>query len=94
MSLLPEPQSAHFVSYPNVLFELSSLQISQAVNSCHKIFSVEDVKKFVEIWRNRYAVNILAAIHQYFDDFQLDIQTGDLTEDDESILEENSLHWE
>ena len=49
VSLLPEPQSAHFVAYPNMLFEFNRLQISQAVNSCHKIFSIEDVKKFVEI---------------------------------------------
>lgn len=93
VSLLPEPQSAQFVSYANMLFEFDSLQISQAVNSCYKIFSIEDVKKFVEIWRNRYAVNILAAIHQIFNDFQLDIEVEDLAEDDQSTLED-SLHWD
>lgn len=81
-SLLPDNLEIKPVSYPNMYFEFSSVQVRQAMNNCHLIFSLDDVRKYVEIWQKQYASNILAAVHHVFNDFEIDEQSLKLTIDD------------
>ena len=87
LSLLPEPENAKFVSYPNTVFEFTNLQVTQAVNNCHKIFSLQDVKDNVEIWRNKYAANILAVIHHVFKDFEVNLTYNDFCGEEDHELD-------
>eukprot|EP00794_Sanderia_malayensis_P021152 gene21152-23232_t len=76
-NILPdEIKSCTPVSYPNIFCEFGHVQLSQVIEHCDKIFTLADVKKYVEIWRNVHANNILLAIHDIFKDF--DINSDDL----------------
>ena len=71
------------VSYPNVFLEFGSLQTKQTIENCDKVFSFNDIKKYVEIWRNVHANNNLVALHEVFGDFDLEISTLKLTTEEE-----------
>ena len=84
------------VAYPNLFLEFSSLQVSQTLKNCDKIFSVSDVKDHVEIWREVHANNILLAIHDVFSDFDIDKNMELVTSnevDDVSIELDNESFW-
>jgi hypothetical protein len=56
------------VGIPNVFLEFGGMQISQVLNTCHKLFTIEDVIENVEIWRKNHALGILEAIKHVFND--------------------------
>ena len=47
------------------------------------MFGFNDIKKYVEIWRNVHTNNILLALHEVFGDFDLEISTLKLTTEEE-----------
>lgn len=61
----------HLISCPNVLLELGDFFIDQVLDSCHKIFTVQDVFNYVEVWRQEHAISILKIISDCFGDIEL-----------------------
>ena len=59
------------VGIPNVFIEFGGMQISQALNTCHKLFTIDDVIENVEIWRKNHALGILEAIKHVFNDIDI-----------------------
>ena len=55
------------ISLP-MLIGFSELQISQVLEHCGHLFTLQDVYSFIEIWDIKYAVNILTVIDQVFGD--------------------------
>ena len=47
------------------------MQISQVINTCHKLFTIDDVIENVEIWRKHHALGILEAIKHVFNDIDI-----------------------
>ena len=98
LCLLPDNlEQLKHVAYPNLFLEFSSLQVSQTLKNCDKIFSVSDVKDHVEIWREVHANNILLAIHDVFSDFDIDKNMELVTSnevDDVSIELDNESFWD
>lgn len=58
------------VNCPNVLLELGDFFINQVLENCHKIFKVQDVFNYVEVWRKEHAIAILDIIGGCFGDIQ------------------------
>ena len=56
------------VGVPNVFLEFGWLQIVQVLQTCHRLFKLEDILENVEIWRRHHAIAILNAI---FDDIEI-----------------------
>ena len=54
------------VGVPNVFLEFGGFQINQVLQTCHKLFTLEDVVTNVEIWRTQHAFGILSGIAQIF----------------------------
>ena len=87
------------VSYPNAMYEFWGFQISQVVNNICILFTICDVKKYVEIWRDCYAVSVLKIIDEIFhdvlaeelngDDQLEDVEMSDVWED---LLNDSSLN--
>ena len=65
------------VSSPNVLLEFNEFHINQVVANCHSLFTLKDIYHLVEIWRECYAVSILKAIKDVFDDIDFDFSSQD-----------------
>eukprot|EP00795_Rhopilema_esculentum_P005000 gene5000-105_t len=66
-------------------------------NKGERISTLQDVKTNVEIWRNVYAYNILAAIHEIFKDFEMDKSKLQLLPDDDPLItfdEDSSKIWD
>lgn len=61
------------VSCPNIILEFNDFHIQQVLQSCHSIFTLQDILEFVEVWRNHYAVGILKAIKDVFQDIDIDL---------------------
>ena len=59
------------VGIPNVFIEFGGMQISQVLNACHKLFTIDDVIENVEIWRKNHALGILEAIKHVFNDIDI-----------------------
>lgn len=53
-----------------MLIGFSELQISQVLEHCNHLFSLQDVHHFIEIWDVKHAVAILKFIAKVFNDFQ------------------------
>lgn len=68
------------VTCPNHILEFNNFHINEVIESCHKLFTVEDILSNVEIWRHQYAIGILKQISDVFGDI-MEIPT---IEDDES----------
>ena len=76
------------VSFPTMFYEFGQSQIDQVIKNCHLLFSFSDIKKYVEIWRNLHANNVLVVLHEVFNDFYLDTANIELTiEDDDNIID-------
>ena len=56
------------VGISNVFLEFGRLQIVQALQTCHRLFKLEDILEYVEIWRRHHAIPILNEIAKVFDD--------------------------
>ena len=69
------------VGVPNVFLGFGCLQIIQIIQTCHKLFTVEDVLKNVEIWRKTHAVAVLDAVAQVFGDITIEHEMSMLGED-------------
>ena len=52
-------QVKHLISCPNVLLELGDFFIDQVVDNCHRIFTIQDVFNYVEVWRREHAAAII-----------------------------------
>ncbi len=79
----------------SIKFEFSSFQIDQIIASCEYIFTIEDVFKFVEIWRQSHASRVLQFVHDIFQDFEL--RPEDLKYGEEQLPEEMDIvheDWE
>eukprot|EP00794_Sanderia_malayensis_P009642 gene9642-10629_t len=79
------------VSYGNILLEFGNTQIQQVLENCDRIFSFEDVKSLVEIWRDVHANNILIAVYETFNDFIL--ESSDLVLFDADSEDEIDSEW-
>ncbi len=79
------------VSFATSLFEFGDVQIKQVLTNCNKIFGFNDIKKYIEIWRMVHANNILLALHEVFDDFELDESALDIL--DEYYEEDMDSGW-
>eukprot|EP00794_Sanderia_malayensis_P004054 gene4054-4605_t len=83
-NFLPEEiDSCTPVSYPNIFCEFGNVQLSQAIEYCDRIFTLADVKKYVEVCRNVHANNILLAIDDMFKDFEINSDDLEVIEDSE-----------
>ena len=78
--LLQECYKVRPVAYPNLFMEFGFPQISQVLENCHRIFTFQDIKNFVEIWRKIHANNVLAIIEEVFEDTDVDISKLELTD--------------
>ena len=81
---------ASTVGVPNVFLEFGGFQIKQVLQTCHRLFTLDDVVTNVEIWRKKHAVGVLSIISQIFDDIEVDIVH--LTDSDDEINFE--MEWE
>ena len=52
----------------NNILLFSDFHIDQICNSCNKIFCMEDLLKYVEIWRQKDAVHVLIALNEVVGD--------------------------
>jgi len=64
-------EKLHIVSCPNVPLQLGDFFIAQVLENCHKIFDVQDVFRYVEVWQKEHAIAILNIISQCFGDVEL-----------------------
>lgn len=78
------------VGVPNVFLEFGGFQIKQVLQSCHKLFTLEDVVTNVEIWRNQHAVGVLSVIAQVFGDIEVDTGLSTFIEDEMDF----EMEWE
>ena len=90
---------------PQFLLGFTELQISQVMDNAEKIFSIDDVYFFVEIWNLKHAHKILEILSQVygdvleiedlFDDDQIhgdcDYELDDLNEQWDNLLHDDSL---
>ena len=70
------------VSFPNLSFEFTDFHICQVLSHCHKLFTVDDIISFVEVWRTYHAHNILQALNDVFhdiDETELDATSTNLS---------------
>ena len=69
-----------------MFLEFGHVQIGQVLDNCHLLFDFQDIKRYIEIWRNVYANNILVALHEVFNDFSLNVSELRLI-----MVEENEI---
>lgn len=79
-SLVKQMNINKMVTCPNHILEFNNFHINEVIASCHKLFTIEDIRSNVEIWRNQYALGILQQISDVFGDI-MEIPT---TDDNES----------
>ena len=75
------------VGVPNVFLVFGWLQIVQVLQTCHRLFKLEDILENVEIWRRHHAIAILNAIAKVFDDTNCVEMDWANLKDDSSYLE-------
>lgn len=56
------------VSHPNVILQFSDFQIKQICQNCAKLFTLDDLQKYVELWRKKDSKQVLNIISQIFQD--------------------------
>jgi len=56
------------VSCPHILMDFNGFHIKQVLDNCNKLFTIDDIYKYIEIWRRQYAVGILHALDSVFHD--------------------------
>ena len=79
------------VASVNMLHEFTPLHIKQVLDNCDKIKTVQDVEKFIEVWRKEHSRAILGAIHQVFGD----VACGELEALEKEVdgMEEFAQEW-
>ena len=78
------------VGIPNVFLEFGGMQISQVLNTCHKLFTIDDVIENVEIWKKNHALGILEAIKHVFNDIDIDLDLSAVEDEGLDI----DMDWE
>lgn len=73
----------------NILNEFGPFQIEQVLNNAEKIFSIEDIYKYVEIWRKMHANVVMNAFQEVFNDVSEDVSV--LQQFDDKVIGEESL---
>ena len=73
------------VSLPSLHTEFYSFHINQVLTNCQFLFTLDDVYRYVEIWRKVYALNILYSIDKVFGDIKEDIGSLNLLDIDQSM---------
>lgn len=53
---------------PEFMLGFSTLQIQQVIDNCDKLFSIQDISNFVEIWDLQHAHRIQEVLQNIFDD--------------------------
>lgn len=93
-SLISKSAHGQLKTSTNLQFILgfSEQQISQVLDNCEKIFSLEDVCNYVEIWDMQHAHEILNIVSQTFGDC-CDIQDYDCQSDDTDDDEHDTDTW-
>ena len=66
------------VSLSGVQTEFYSFHISQVLNNCQHLFTLDDIYHYVEIWRKVYALNILCILSKVFCDIVVNTDSLDL----------------
>ena len=59
------------IFHPNVLLEFGKFHISQILQNCHLLLSVNDICNCIEIWRMEHTFNISYIVDDIFKDIQL-----------------------
>jgi len=62
------------VSCPNILLEFNRFHIQQVVDNCQHLFTIKDIVRSVELWRLKYAFQVLIVLANAFGDVDLDIE--------------------
>ena len=88
--MLSEVQVGTMVACPNIVLEFNMFHISQVLDSCHSLFTINDVPESVEIWRHKYAVDILKIVKDVFGDTNVELP-DDLDQPD--LEETNFSEW-
>jgi hypothetical protein len=81
------------VGEPNVFLEFDWLQIIQILQTCHTLFTVDDVLQNVEIWRKHHAVAVLDAVAQIFGDITVEHDNDDMSMFNEDHID-IEMDWE
>ena len=68
------------VTCPNIVLEFNMFHINQVLDSCHCLFTINDVVKSVEIWRHKYPIDILKILMEIFGDTNIELPTEQLPE--------------
>ena len=77
-----------------VMLGFSQHQITQVLDNVHRIFSIADVYKFVEIWDKRHAQKMLLILNNVFADIndhcdsEIAVNNADNFEFDDDLLDE------
>ena len=61
-------QLSNTVSLPTDLLGFGNEQIISVLENCHKMFTVCDVKKYVEVWHGQHVFGILKVLGEVFGD--------------------------
>jgi hypothetical protein len=81
------------VGVQNVFLEFDWLQIIQILQTCHTLFTVDDVLQNVEIWRKHHAVAVLDAVAQIFGDITVEHDNDDMSMFNEDRID-IEMDWE
>ena len=73
------------VSLLGVQTEFYSFHISQVLNNCQHLFTLDDIYRYVEIWRKVYALNILCILRKVFCDIVVNTDSLNLFDLDQSM---------
>ena len=79
------------VTYPTTLMQFGKYQIEQVIEHCDKIFTLENVMDYVEIWNKKYAVSIFKIIKDVFCDIERDITDSDSDSDSSDDMPADSV---
>ena len=71
--------------------QFGKYQIEQVIEHCDKIFTLENVMDYVEIWNKEYAVNIFKIIKDVFCDIEHDITDSDSDSDSSDDMPADSV---
>lgn len=83
-------------SCSNIWLEFNQYHTEQVMNNCHRLFAVDDITSYVEIWRANHANNILLLLSKVFQDMIIYVDSlvfEDKSDDDEEDDELNST-WQ
>lgn len=84
--LVPKYKIENMVTCPNVLLEINMYHIHQVLDSCCSLFTLNDVLNAVEIWRNKYAIDILKIIKEVFGEKDIEIPDEIEESDEEDVI--------